>query len=460
MIIFLQILYVALGFFLSINQGISLIVGHLRNGMIIGADVFMPVDIPLYLLFLLSHDRSKETKVWLPVFIVKLLIIVFYLLAFTGEFIAYDVGEFRFQLVHLTRGILIFYVIASRLHEKRYLKNFVIGLLLGLGVQSLIGFWQWQIGPVTLPYFKITSGFRVTGLLAVPNAFGAYLVTLLPLVIRVIFFTDIKPKILWIIIAMWSIGSLYATYTRGAWLAFVGVMIVFSIRDLWTRKINQQRKLIFVTLGMIFIMFMSVKYGNNIIHRMQGSSEALSSNATQSRSSLAKDALRIINENKAFGVGLNNYRHFADQRTLGLKMVHNVYLLIAAEQGIFSAVVFVIAHIIVLVLGVRLLFSRDKLIYNIGAATLAGYVGLLIYHNVSPDYRMVGVLMQHWRLLGMIPALVIMDEITTKQRNALLIRMNQNKLRMKSTNLEPGNGKSLVPDSPDSMNSGNIQISQ
>ncbi len=428
MTLFIRLLYIALGLFLSINQGITLIVGNLRNGQIIGSDVFMPVDFPLYLLLFLTPNKSKGTKYWFLGFFVKLLIFLFYLLSFTGESIAYDNGEFRFQMVHLTRAMLIFFVIASRLHDRAMLKSFVVGLLLGLGFQSAVGFWQWQVGPVSLPFFNIDSSYRVSGLIGVPNAFGAYLITLIPLAIRVIFFTNIKPKWLWVIITIFSLGSLYATYTRGAWLAFVGAMFLFTLKDLNSTKIKTQQKLTFVAIAIIFMAFMGAKYGGNISARMQGSTESLAGDASQSRLSLAKDALRIINDNKVFGVGLNNYRNHADQATLGLRIVHNAYLLIGAEQGLFALFLFVLAHLIVLIGGLKLLSAKDRLIYNVGSATLTGYLAILVYHLIAPDYRMVGVLMNHWRLPAMILALLVMSDITDKQ--ILRKRLVYNKKRM------------------------------
>ncbi|MBN2411423.1 O-antigen ligase family protein [candidate division KSB1 bacterium] len=429
MVLLIKILYLSFGFFLSINQGISIIVGNLRNGQILGSDIFMPVDIPIYLLLFLTVDKSKQSRYWFFAFFVKLLMIVFYLLSITGEFISYDYAEFRFQFVHLSRAILIFYTIASRLQDKKFLKSFVYGLLLGLGFQSFIGFWQWQIGDISLPYLKTSSGYRVTGTMGVPNAFGAYLITLIPLAIRIAFFTNVKPKILWVIISIWALGSLYATYTRGAWLAFIGAMLLFTLNDFNTKKIKRHQKVIFAVVGVVFIVFMGFKYGNNIIVRMRGSTEAISGNVKHSRMSLARDAMRIIDENKTFGVGLNNYRHFADQQTLGLRMVHNAYLLIGAEQGLVAFSIFVIAHILLLVYGLKLLKSKDKLIYNVGTATMTGYLALLVYHMVAPDYRMVGVLMQHYRLIGTILALIIMDDLVAKTQLIFFRKKRSEKIK-------------------------------
>jgi len=466
MVLIIKIIYIAFGFFLSINQGVSIIVGNMRNGQILGSDIIMPVDITIYLLLFLTIDKSKQSRYWFLSFFIKMLMVVFYLLAITGEFISYDYAEFRFQFVHLSRAILIFYTISSRLHDKTFLNSFVYGLLIGLGFQSFIGFWQWQIGGIYLPYLQTSSGYRVTGTMGVPNAFGAYLITFIPLVIRIAFFTNIKPKLLWIIVAIWSLGSLYATYTRGAWIAFVGSMFLFTLNDLNTKKIKRHQKLIFAGMGIIFIIFMGIKYGENIVHRMQGSTETLSGQIKHSRVSLAKDAMRIINENKTFGVGLNNYRHFADHETLGLRMVHNAYLLIGAEQGLLSFSIFIIVHIVLLVVGLKLLKSKDKLIYNVGTATMTGYLALLTYHMIAPDYRMVGVLMQHYRLIGMILGLVLMDDLVGRQKMLYFRKKKQKKIKNIHNNRQipqKGSEGNSVPEYSKQdkfLNISNIRLSQ
>ena len=71
MTLVIKITYIAFGFFLSINQGVSIIVGNLRNGQILGSDIFMPVDIPIYLLLFLTADKSKQTRYWFFAFVIN-----------------------------------------------------------------------------------------------------------------------------------------------------------------------------------------------------------------------------------------------------------------------------------------------------------------------------------------------------------------------------------------------------
>ena len=58
-------------------------------------------------------------------------------------------------------------------------------------------------------------------------------------------------------------------------------------------------------------------------------------------------------------------------------------------------------------------------------------MALLAYHMVAPDYRLVSVLMQHWRLLAMIPALLIMDDLMNKRKESLQKTKNLRRLQLK-----------------------------
>ncbi|MDZ7316697.1 MAG: O-antigen ligase family protein [candidate division KSB1 bacterium] len=403
-------LFALLGFFLSINQGVTAVLGVLSDGTARGADVLMPMDIPLYLLLLIKKDQTINMKIrWISL-TVKISLVLYILLALTGELIAVEPAQFRFRLVHFIRSLLAGYVIMTRLSlskEAYFLSN---GLLAGLAFQSFIGFWQWQVGPIQLPFFEITKDWRVNGTIGVANAFGAYLITLLPLCLRFALFLKRAVKYLWTIVAVLALGSLFATYTRAAWLAFVLTMTFMALYELKQKKLTRRQKSFFIVSGIFFLIIMAWKYGDVISARMDDYQESLVGEKKHSRLGLARDALRIIRENPLIGVGLDNYRYNADEEIQGLRIVHNAYLLIAAEQGIPAALIFIIINIIALVQAFKLLRSNDWYVYNIGFAVLCGLLGILIYHFAAPDYRLLEVMLQHWRLIGMAIGLQVVEQ--------------------------------------------------
>jgi O-antigen ligase len=295
---------------------------------------------------------------------------------------------------------------------KKDVIDFTMGVVFGLGFEAAIGVWQWQIGPVFIPFFHVINDWRATGTLGVGNAFGCYIALLAPLSIRMAMFTSIKPKWLWYTISILSLGSLLASYTRGAWFAFIGSIIFFFYLDFFKRKLSRKQTVWLFVVLVVGVSFTSVKYGHIISGRMTDSKESLVGNRKHSRMGLAKDAFRIIKENPITGVGLNNYRYHADRETQGTRIVHNAYLLIAAQQGYPGIAIFLILNLTIFIYGFKLRKSRDPALYHIGMAAMTGLLALFIYHLVAPDYRLVIPKLHHWRAIAFIVALLIADERT------------------------------------------------
>lgn len=413
-----QKLFFLLGMLTSVNQGVTLVLGQLTDGTPRGADVFMPLDIPLYILFFIKKKSSVNTRYAVFVNVISILVFFFYLLSFTSEFIAVEKVEGRFMIVHLTRSLLLFYLMATRLSDQAEILSLVKGLLLGLLFQSAIGFYQWQVGPVVLPFFNIVNTWRSSGTLGPPNAFGAYLLTLVPFAVRAVFYLPLKPKWLWGSVLLLSIASLFSSYVRGAWLAFIISTLIFFLVDMSKSKLSTRRKFTFIVIVVMFGIGLSLKYGDEIVNRMADSEESMMGDAKHSRKSLALDAMRIIDEHPLLGVGINNYRYYADKQTGGTRIVHNAYLLITAEQGMISGILFVVVHLLIFFMGIRLLRSPSAFYYQIGAAALTSMLGICIYHLVAPDYRLTGVIIQHWRIVGMVLGLVIADELNRRRLHA------------------------------------------
>jgi hypothetical protein len=427
-----------LGFFLSINQGVTVVLGALRDGTLRGADVIMPMDIPLYLLFFLKRDQTSGSRYRNLALFAKICMFLFLVLALAGSFVAYEPAQYRFKLVHLVRAMAVCYCMMTRLSTVKEVRSLANGLLMGLAFQSFIGFYQWQVGPLYLPFFNLVEDWRVTGAIGVANAFGVYLITLLPLCVRMALFSRMKIRYLWYVTAVTALGSLFATYTRSAWLGFGLSMVLTVIFDFKGNKLEKNQKIIYILLGIAFLGVMAGKYGSVITGRMSDSKEAISSDKKHSRMGLARDAMRIIKENKLLGVGLDNYRYHADKEIQGLQIVHNAYLLIAAEQGIPSLVIFIVFNLTLFIASFKLLKSKDKLIYHVGSSVLAGLLAALFYHLAAPDYRLLEVLVQQWRLGGMVVGLLVTDDLLqkkqarakqiAKQRNQENYRQRQSKM--------------------------------
>jgi hypothetical protein len=415
-----------LGLVMCINQGFNVVVGTLNSGEPRGVDMLMPVDIPMFLLLFSQRDGTTGSRHRGLIMTIKVLLTMFWLWSWAGEFVAFEVAEFREQMFQLSRAMLISYTVMTRVNTFSDLRMFVLGLLSSLGFEAFVGFWQWQIGPLNIPFLAASKGYRVSGTLGVPNTYGIWLVTLLPLALRMALYYKLKPQIIWLGVMLASIMCLLATYTRGAWFSFLASTILFTVIDVIRKKISMKQVSMFLVMAVVLGVGIAIKYGDSIKNRMSDTEESLAGKQKSSRLYLAQDALRIIKEHAITGVALDNYRYYSDPEIEGTRIVHNVYLLISAEQGVPASIMFVLLMLITFFAGFKVLKTRISFFYHVGAATMAAVMNLFIYYMIGLDYNLFEVLFQHWRVIGMIPAVMVCEEHTRKQ---LAIKALRNRTR-------------------------------
>ena len=102
--------------------------------------------------------------------------------------------------------------------------------------------------------------------------------------------------------------------------------------------------------------------------------------------------------------------------------MHNVYLLIAAQQGIPGILIFIVLNFTLFFAGFKIRKSKDPVLYHIGMGGLAGMMSNFIYYLAAPDYRLVILKLHHWRAAAMLLAILIVDDNTTQLRRKMMMR--------------------------------------
>ncbi|MEA1963497.1 MAG: O-antigen ligase family protein [Patescibacteria group bacterium] len=142
-----------------------------------------------------------------------------------------------------------------------------------------------------------------------------------------------------------SFFALFFTFSRAAWLAFVvGLFAVLIIALIKKDRFGQIQilKIILVCGISIFILF--TNFQNLVLVRVrEGSRLEQKSNIERLESN--KTAVNIFKNNWLIGVGMGNYttelaKINPDHPAYFYQPTHNVYLLIAAEIGIFGIALF------------------------------------------------------------------------------------------------------------------------
>lgn len=245
------------------------------------------------------------------------------------------------------------------------LNLFIIGTL----PQAMLAIWQFfyqkafsckylglashyssQLGDVVI---ETSSGrwLRAYGGLDHPNILAALLATVILLVINLLFKEAKKEynlnrllRSIWLWLALLiNFLALFFTFSRSVWLAFILAFIILISFSLKEKKIRNQAIKIFLSL-LVFSVVLAQVYSFLIFERFDLNSR-LEDKSISERYDQTFEAKGIIENNIYLGVGLGNYTLKLQERNpltpvFSWQPVHNSFLFLWAETGIFSLIIF------------------------------------------------------------------------------------------------------------------------
>lgn len=268
-----------------------------------------------------------------------------------------------YELLRMVIGFLIYFLIANYIVSERPPIAWVIGVLMAsLIVQAGIGilqhyyegtlglnfFGEMELNPAQWGQQEIS---RACGLMGHPNALGALILLLVPIAgLTALFTTEWKLRCWALLATGLSVVALIITYSRSAWAGFIlGTCLVAPIgcRRLF-RSVSpaQKRRVLAAGGGLLLASIICVAFfASSIQRRLQVDDYG----SAESRIPMMVDALQVIQQNYVLGVGLNNYSGVVLKynvtgihRQWQATVVHNIYLLMAAETGVMSLLLFLL----------------------------------------------------------------------------------------------------------------------
>ena len=196
-----------------------------------------------------------------------------------------------------------------------------------------------------------TSGYRLTGPLRDGNFFAQMMVVFIPIAIeRVLHERRPALKLLAGLAAVLSILTVVFTFSRGGFLAMVGVLAIFFI--LYPPRPLQLAGLI--GIGLAIFALVPPTYSariltlESLLPNQPGGIDVRTDNSIQGRASQNLTGWEMFKQNPLLGVGLNNFSYLYPQysKEIGLapnasiRALHNHYLEVATETGIIGLLVF------------------------------------------------------------------------------------------------------------------------
>ena len=360
-----------------------------------------------------SLRNVKISKVWVVVGLLELMV-------FISIFFAPLKSLAIFSYIRLLLGIGLFWII---LEAKYSFTKLSLSFIAGAALQAGLGIWQFvtqstfaskwlgiashdprELGTAVIE--TIASGgvgerwLRAYGGLDHPNIFGAFLVIGLLLLLGFILNNQKRRwqkyyYSLWLILIL----GLGVSFSRTAWLAFAfGLLAVFIISVIKKQYLSQKRVLQLVLMSAV-IAFMFVSLYGNLISTRFDFSNRLEQKSVFERVAGFEQGKKVVLNNLFFGVGISNFPRAltatqAGERSWYYQPVHNTFLLLFSEIGVFGFIGFIL---LVFYLKIGKKYHQTEDVYKFGI--YASLIILLFFDHFWWSLHF-GILL-FWLILGL-----------------------------------------------------------
>lgn len=290
---------------------------------------------------------------------------------------------------------IAFFIIAYELIDIEKINKY-LNILIGGGLFLLIG-------GLYIDYFSGDSFFYRA------NGFGATSALL------IIFFSNLffnykgkMYRVIAIIGFVLSGNALILSYSRGATMGLVFAVVVtvsiYLFKNL-SSKINKKRVLFIITSIIIIILLITpFILPDRLIDRFKNTNLNINTNV---RILMWRTTIEMIKEYPILGAGLGTFNyyflHYVDnvfeeavlhQSNRGHEKPHNLYLFIAAEQGIPSLLIYLSMFFLSVKLALIKFLKNNDIINNLISLSLLGFLAQVFAHSfvdTSVLYGQVGV---------------------------------------------------------------------
>jgi O-antigen ligase len=363
----------------------------------------MLLVIALFAVWTWRISKGKD-KVYLfrPVIILFSILVVWAIFSSTW---AANPGNSVYRFFGIFEMLFILIYSSNMIKTKNDIHFIVKCIAFTVAVSGVVGIIQYftqstfglvflgEAGSKQLEWYKMYTNigiYRVTGFQLNSNSFAWFLKLWLPLLLL---WALVRPsnKCRYICLFSFILGSiaLVLTFSRGGWLAFIFSLLIAFVLYLKLKNRHRFKTVIprFLILGsaaLLLLLFLIPK----ITKRWTSDDYA----AIFSRFPGMKVAINIIQNNPFRGLGLGNYAYSMQEYDITLEKttiifphpVHNVYLHIAAELGLFGLAIFLCLAAIIFYYGLKTLKSRDPVIILLGICLVAGIAGFCLHSMWEP----------------------------------------------------------------------------
>jgi len=328
------------------------------------------------------------------------------------------------DLLRVVKISFFYLYLANNIRRPDEIRLVIIMLLVGVLFHNLASIAQYMLGGrrLGLAFLGEVQKFeyldtvytiqdRPGGLMQGANTSAVYLVCILPFAITSLFWIKRKLGITFILgIIVSCLVVLIITLSRAGWLGFLLSFPVLFYMALKKKFIQYNKHFLYGLLFILLLTSLFTVFSTKIVNRIFNAPPL----SGYFRSSVNTMTMTIIYSHPFLGVGLNNYQQIApdfirdmpDPKNVSYLIsehvvVHNLYLLTAAELGPFGLIVFLY---IIYLLQKRALFifrSNEPVISSIGMAYFCFIIGLMASEIFDFSYRLDQLFYLFWTLAGL-----------------------------------------------------------
>jgi O-antigen ligase len=318
---------------------------------------------------------------------------------------AYDVELSQFELFLLAQAFLVHVYVASALRTRKDIL-FAVGLLLtGIILEAILVIPS-VAARSSISIAGITSQFelgRASGTLGSPILLASYLALLLaPSASVMLAAVSRGLKVLALVAFVFGTLALIFTLSRGAWISFTLSMTLLGVAAWWRGYISLKVPVLTAIAVLLLALPFAALIGGRITGDDGGSARA--------RLPLAILASRVIEDHPWLGIGPNNFAlvgqryitsQFADEWFF---VVHNKYLLVWAETGLFGLLAFLLFLLTTLRGGWRLWRRADPVLAPLAIGFTVAIIGHM-EHMSFDVFRSRPQVQTLWLISGLIVAM-------------------------------------------------------
>ena len=315
----------------------------------------------------------------------NLSLLLYVAVAAASILVAQDRQLAAFEVVMLVQLLLLYIYVVHWMRTREDVLFVVTLVLAGLVLESFVMLLLPLLGEsvsVLGMMARIDEG-RVAGTIGASNTAGAYLSLALAMALAVLVSGVTRPyKVLAGFAMSLGVVALILTGSRGGWIGLVvtvSVLSLFALRNGWISPFA-------VVGGLLFVLFFGTIFVGLILPRVWSPESA---QAALGRIPLMELTGRMIGDNPLLGVGANNFStRMGEYATAGLQdkwlyTVHNKFLLVWAETGLFALIAFVGFLVVTIRRGWRKVCENDAFLSPIALGLMAGIVGRIAHMLVD-----------------------------------------------------------------------------